>query len=140
MHVYAHIIHQKPHNRIFVAKIETARIVRSSSISLHRIYLHLQHGNNVLILWLCPVWTHVPKSVRTGICNTLPSRGIGECEFNIASAFRFRTVMRFVVFGDTLGANMRRGRAPTDNSDVLAMFRLQCSGEGASRPLVDDAS
>ncbi len=45
-----------------------------------------------------------------------------------------------LVFGDMLGASMRRGRAPADNSDVLAMFRLQYSGEGASQPLVDDAS
>ncbi|KAL0023972.1 hypothetical protein WJX77_004581 [Trebouxia sp. C0004] len=35
---------------------------------------------------------------------------------------------------------MRRGRGPADNSDVLAMFRLQYSGERATQPLVDDAS
>ncbi|KAL3156263.1 hypothetical protein ABBQ32_012537 [Trebouxia sp. C0010 RCD-2024] len=35
---------------------------------------------------------------------------------------------------------MRRGRAPADNSDVLAMFRLEYSGAGATQPLVDDAS
>ncbi|DBA70891.1 TPA: hypothetical protein ACH3X2_011339 [Trebouxia sp. C0005] len=35
---------------------------------------------------------------------------------------------------------MRRGRAPADNSDVLAMFRLVYSGEGATQPLVDDSS
>ncbi|KAL3154758.1 hypothetical protein ABBQ38_011304 [Trebouxia sp. C0009 RCD-2024] len=35
---------------------------------------------------------------------------------------------------------MRRGRAPADNSDVLAMFRLQYSGERATQPLVDDPS
>ncbi|KAL3160455.1 hypothetical protein ABBQ32_010774 [Trebouxia sp. C0010 RCD-2024] len=35
---------------------------------------------------------------------------------------------------------MRRGRAPADNSDVLAMFRLVYSGEGATQPLVDDFS
>ncbi len=44
------------------------------------------------------------------------------------------------MFGDMLGASMRRGRAPANNSDVLAMFRLQYSGEGASQSLVDDAS
>ncbi|KAL3145955.1 hypothetical protein ABBQ38_015315 [Trebouxia sp. C0009 RCD-2024] len=35
---------------------------------------------------------------------------------------------------------MRRGRAPADNSDVLAMFGLVYSGEGATQPLVDDFS
>ena len=35
---------------------------------------------------------------------------------------------------------MRRGRAPVDNADVLAMFRLQYSGEAATQPLVDDVS
>ncbi|DBB01051.1 TPA: hypothetical protein ACH3X1_000951 [Trebouxia sp. C0004] len=35
---------------------------------------------------------------------------------------------------------MRRGRAPADNTDVLAMFRLQYSGERATQPLVDDIS
>ncbi|KAL3155924.1 hypothetical protein ABBQ32_012921 [Trebouxia sp. C0010 RCD-2024] len=35
---------------------------------------------------------------------------------------------------------MRRGRAPANNSDVLAMFRLVYSGEGATQPLVDDSS
>ncbi|DBA85720.1 TPA: hypothetical protein ACH3X1_005289 [Trebouxia sp. C0004] len=34
----------------------------------------------------------------------------------------------------------RRGRAPANNSEVLAMFRLVYSGEGATQPLVDDAS
>jgi len=43
-------------------------------------------------------------------------------------------------FDDMLGSSMRRGRAPADNSEVLAMFRLQYSGEGATQPLVDDAS
>ncbi|KAL3134237.1 hypothetical protein ABBQ38_006668 [Trebouxia sp. C0009 RCD-2024] len=39
-----------------------------------------------------------------------------------------------------LGASMRRGRAPADNSEVLAMLRLVYSGEGATEPLVDDFS
>ncbi|DBB06124.1 TPA: hypothetical protein ACH3X3_009680 [Trebouxia sp. C0006] len=39
-----------------------------------------------------------------------------------------------------LRSNTRRGRAPADNSDVLAMFRLVYSGEGATQPLVDDSS
>lgn len=39
-----------------------------------------------------------------------------------------------------LRSSMRRGRLPADNSEVLAMFRLQYVGEAASQPLVDDAS
>ncbi|KAL3132134.1 hypothetical protein ABBQ32_008744 [Trebouxia sp. C0010 RCD-2024] len=39
-----------------------------------------------------------------------------------------------------LGSSTRRGRAPANNSDVLAMFRLVYSGEGATQPLVDDSS
>ncbi|DBA90737.1 TPA: hypothetical protein ACH3X1_003947 [Trebouxia sp. C0004] len=39
-----------------------------------------------------------------------------------------------------LRSNTRRGRAPADNSDVLAMFRLVYSGEGATQPLVDGSS
>ncbi|KAL3153587.1 hypothetical protein ABBQ38_011576 [Trebouxia sp. C0009 RCD-2024] len=39
-----------------------------------------------------------------------------------------------------LRSNTRRGRAPADNSDVLAMFRMQYSGERATHPLVDDPS
>jgi hypothetical protein len=46
----------------------------------------------------------------------------------------------FVVFGDMLRSTTRRGRAPANNSDVLAMFRLVYSGEGATEPLVDDSS
>ena len=38
------------------------------------------------------------------------------------------------------GCNMRRGRAPADNSEVLAMFRQVYSGEGATQSLVNDAS
>ncbi len=49
-------------------------------------------------------------------------------------------VAEFVVFDDMLRSNTRRGRAPADNSDVLAMFRLVYSGEGATQPLVDDSS
>ena len=45
-----------------------------------------------------------------------------------------------VLFDDMLRSNTRRGRAPADNSDVLAMFRLVYSGEGATQPLVDDSS
>ena len=41
---------------------------------------------------------------------------------------------------DMLRSNTRRGRAPAENSDVLAMFRLVFSGEGATQPLVDDSS
>jgi len=44
------------------------------------------------------------------------------------------------VFGDIFDAIMRRGRAPADNLDVLAMFRLEYSGAGATQLLVDDAS
>ncbi|KAL3135423.1 hypothetical protein ABBQ32_007605 [Trebouxia sp. C0010 RCD-2024] len=36
--------------------------------------------------------------------------------------------------------NIRRGRAPADNSEILAMFRLQYSGEGATYTLADDVS
>lgn len=50
------------------------------------------------------------------------------------------SLVGFVVFGDMLGASMRRGRAPADNSEVLAMFRLQYSGAAATQLLVDDAS
>ena len=39
-----------------------------------------------------------------------------------------------------LRSNTRRGRAPADNSDVLATFRLVYSGEGATQPLMDDSS
>ncbi|KAL3155929.1 hypothetical protein ABBQ32_012927 [Trebouxia sp. C0010 RCD-2024] len=39
-----------------------------------------------------------------------------------------------------LRSSTRRGRAPANNSDVLAMFRLVYSGEGATEPLVDDSS
>ncbi|KAL3132126.1 hypothetical protein ABBQ32_008735 [Trebouxia sp. C0010 RCD-2024] len=39
-----------------------------------------------------------------------------------------------------LGSSTRRGRAPANNSDVLAMFRLVYSGEGATQPLVDNSS
>ncbi|DBA83811.1 TPA: hypothetical protein ACH3X1_006334 [Trebouxia sp. C0004] len=46
----------------------------------------------------------------------------------------------FVVFGDMLRSRTRRGGEPADNSDVLAMFRLVYSGEGATEPLVDDSS
>ena len=46
----------------------------------------------------------------------------------------------FVVFGDMLRSTSRRGRAPANNSDVLAMFGLVYSGEGATEPLVDDCS
>ncbi len=49
-------------------------------------------------------------------------------------------VAGFVVFGDIFDAIMRRGRAPADNLDVLAMFRLEYSGAGATQLLVDDAS
>ena len=45
-----------------------------------------------------------------------------------------------MVFGDMLGAITRRGRAPADNLEVLAMFRLQYTGVGATQPLADDAS
>ncbi len=55
-------------------------------------------------------------------------------------AFRFSAAAKFVVFGDMLGSSTRRGRAPANNSDVLAMFSLVYSGEGASQPLVDDSS
>ena len=48
--------------------------------------------------------------------------------------------MKFVVFGDILGASMRRGRTPADMSDVMTMFRFQYSGERATKPLVEDAS
>ena len=51
-----------------------------------------------------------------------------------------KVVAEFVVFDDMLRCNTRRGRAPADNSDVLAMFRLVYSGEGATEPLVDDSS
>ena len=44
------------------------------------------------------------------------------------------------VFGDMLRSTTRRGRVPADNSDVLAIFRLVYSGEGATQPLVDDSS
>jgi hypothetical protein len=62
--------------------------------------------------------------------------------------FRFPTDERscssifvgFVVFGGIVGASMRRGRASADNSEVLAMFRLQYGGEGATNHLVDDPS
>ena len=54
--------------------------------------------------------------------------------------FYSSVVVGFVVFGDILGASMRRGRVPADNSDVMAMFRLVYSGEGATEPLVDDFS
>ncbi|KAL0021239.1 hypothetical protein WJX79_007883 [Trebouxia sp. C0005] len=40
----------------------------------------------------------------------------------------------------SLSNSPRRGRAPADNSDVLAMFCLVYSGEGATQPLVDDSS
>ncbi|KAL3149508.1 hypothetical protein ABBQ32_002290 [Trebouxia sp. C0010 RCD-2024] len=39
-----------------------------------------------------------------------------------------------------LRSSTRRGRAPANNADVLAMFRLVYSGEGATQPLVDDSS
>ncbi|KAL3134554.1 hypothetical protein ABBQ38_006395 [Trebouxia sp. C0009 RCD-2024] len=39
-----------------------------------------------------------------------------------------------------LRSSTRRGRAPANNSDVLAKFRLVYSGEGATQPLVDDSS
>ncbi|DBA96412.1 TPA: hypothetical protein ACH3X1_015308 [Trebouxia sp. C0004] len=45
-----------------------------------------------------------------------------------------------VVFGDMLRSSTRRGRAPANNLEVLAMFRLVYSGEGATEPLVDDFS
>ena len=48
--------------------------------------------------------------------------------------------LSLVVFDDMLRSNTRRGRAPADNSDVLAMFRLVYGGEGATQPLVDDFS
>ena len=54
--------------------------------------------------------------------------------------FYSSVVAEFVVFGDMLRSSTRRGRAPANNSDVLAMFRLVYSGEGATEPLVDDFS
>ncbi|DBB00936.1 TPA: hypothetical protein ACH3X1_000850 [Trebouxia sp. C0004] len=39
-----------------------------------------------------------------------------------------------------LRSSTRRGRAPANKSDVMAMFRLVYSGEGATQPLVDDSS
>ena len=55
-------------------------------------------------------------------------------------AFLFSAVAEVVVFGDMSRSSTRRGRAPANNSDVLAMFRLVYSGEGATEPLVDDFS
>ena len=49
-------------------------------------------------------------------------------------------VAEFVVIGDMLRASMLRGRAPANTLDVLAMFRLVYSGEGATEPLVEDFS
>ena len=72
-----------------------------------------------------------------------------DCVFSLGESFKFASpscrhrafvVAEFVVFGDMLRSNTRRGRAPADNSDVLAMFRLVYSGEGATQPLVDDSS
>ena len=54
--------------------------------------------------------------------------------------FRSSVVAGIVVFGDMLRSTSRRGRAPANNSDVLAMFGLVYSGEGATEPLVDDFS
>ncbi len=45
-----------------------------------------------------------------------------------------------MVLGDMLGSSMQRGRGPADDLEVLAMFRLQHCGEGATQPLVGDAS
>ena len=39
-----------------------------------------------------------------------------------------------------LVCNVRRGRALADNSEILAMFRLQYGGEGATHTLADDVS
>ena len=36
--------------------------------------------------------------------------------------------------------NIQRGRAPADNAEIFAMFRLQYSGEGATHALADDVS
>ena len=41
--------------------------------------------------------------------------------------------------GDMLRSSRRRGRAPANRWDVLAMFRLVYSREGATQPLVDDS-
>ena len=43
-------------------------------------------------------------------------------------------------FGTMLACNMRRGRALADNAEILAMFRLQYSGGGATYTLADDVS
>ena len=56
------------------------------------------------------------------------------------SSFSVLSCRAFVVFGDHLGASMRRGRAPADNSEILAMFSLQYSGARATQTLADDAS
>ena len=71
------------------------------------------------------------------------SRDIRVFQFRFPDCrHRSSLVERFVAFGDIwdVAPSMRRGRAPADNSDVLAMFRLQYSGERATQPLVDDAS
>ena len=46
---------------------------------------------------------------------------------------------RGVVFGDKLSCSTRPGRAPANNSDVLAKFRLVYRGEVAAQPLMDDS-
>ena len=69
---------------------------------------------------------------------------VGSFDFASQTAdielFCCSVVVGFVVFDDMLRSNTRRGRAPADNSDALAMFRLVYSGEGATQPLVDDSS
>ena len=54
--------------------------------------------------------------------------------------FYSSVVAEIVVFGDMMRSSTHRGRAPADNSAVLAMFRLVYSGEGATQPFVDDLS
>ena len=74
------------------------------------------------------------------------SHGLFRTSFDLASLtvdlqrFYSSVVAEFVVFGDMLRSTSRRGRAPANNSDVLAMFGLVYSGEGATEPLVDDFS
>ena len=87
-----------------------------------------------------PLGTCIAKLLSIG-CKSEQNLGPGFCFPDLqTSRILFLVVAEFVVFGDSLGSSMRRGRAPADNSDVLAMFRLVYSGEGATQPLVDDSS
>ncbi|KAL3142096.1 hypothetical protein ABBQ32_004717 [Trebouxia sp. C0010 RCD-2024] len=94
--------------------------------------LHLQHGNNNITLFAISFKAHLRKKHTPRFVHFALGGSSGHVVLPV--------VVGFVVFDDMLRSNTRRGRAPADNSDVLAMFRLVYSGEGATQPLVDESS